>query len=236
MPRIRRIVRLLTLFPIIAIVCCDAARGQAKRRVYIPGQQAIVVDERLSALRAQPDAKAALDQRLRRGRAVGILGAATARSGARYLRVAISRNQRGWVLADAVARLGGTADAVRLMALIETTEDEFTKARLARLLANEFRATAFGPKALRLLGSIAEQAAERLTREAQRRIGDLEPGQNLSRREYFLNYSGLDRYNRLGITFDYDEASNRIVYDGAAYRELLRRYPNSEEAKALRKQ
>jgi hypothetical protein len=49
-----------------------------------------------------------------------------------------------------------------------------------------------------------------------------------------LNYAGLDRYNRIGITFDYDTAAERIVYDGAAYRELLRKYPRSAEANEAR--
>jgi hypothetical protein len=45
-----------------------------------------------------------------------------------------------------------------------------------------------------------------------------------------LNYVGLDRYNKLGITFDYDEASERLLYDGGAYYEILRNYPRSQEA------
>jgi len=225
---------LFFLLLLLVLAVSPFVPAQTKRRVFIPGQRAIVIDERLSALRAQPDVKAGLDQRLRRGRAVGILRAATTRSGARFLRVAISRNKRGWVLAEAVARLGNAADAEKLMKLIEETEDEFTKARLARLFADEFRATALAPKALLLLGAIAEKVAERLTRDAKRRVGDEEPGRGLGKRDYFLNFNGLDRYNRIGVTFDYDEASDRIVYDGAAYRELLRRYPKSEEAKAAR--
>jgi hypothetical protein len=205
-----------------------------RRRLFIPGARAIVIDERLSALRAQPDVKAALDQRLRRGRAVGILGAATTRSGARFLRVAVSRNKRGWLLAEAVARLGSAADAGKLLALIEQTDEDFTKIRLARLFADEFRDPALAPRALATLGATAEQAAERLTRDANRRMGETESAAGLTRRDFLLNFNGLDRYNRLGITFDYDETAGRIVYDGAAYRELLRRYPKSPEAAAAR--
>lgn len=222
----------IPLFLVLAV--SPLVPAQTKRRVFIPGQRAVVIDERLSALRAQPDVKAALDQRLRRGRTVGILGAATTRSGARFLRVAVSRNKRGWMLAEAVARSGNAADAEKLMKLIEETEDEFTKARLARLFVDEFRATALAPKALLLLGSVAEKVADRLTRDAKRRVGDEEPGRGLGKRDYLLNFNGLDRYNRIGVIFDFDEASDRIVYDGAAYRELLRRYPRSEEVTAAR--
>jgi hypothetical protein len=202
----------------------------AKRRVFVSGQRAVVFDERISALRAQPDLKAPLRQRLRRGRVIGILGATKNKSGAHFFRVATSRNTRGWVLADAVARRGNLADAERLMRMIEGTEDDFTKIKLARLCADEYRATRFAPRALLILGMAAEAAAGRLTREAKRRIGDEESIGGLKRRFYFLNYVGLDRYNRIGVTFDYDETEDRMIYDGKAYRELLRRYPRSEEA------
>lgn len=225
-----RSVVVLALVVVMALI----AAAQTRRKVYVPGQRAIVFDERLSALRAQPDVKAALGQRLRRGRPVGILGSTTNKDGARFLRIAVSRNTRGWVLAEAVVRPGHAADAERLMKLIEETKDEFTKARLAKLCAEEFRATKFAPKALMILGAAGENAAERLTRDAKRRTGEDEPSADVRKRYHLLNYVGLDRYNRIGVTFDYDEASDRIVYDGAAYRQLLRRYPRSDEAQAAR--
>jgi hypothetical protein len=227
----------------LAMVAAITATAQSERKVFLPGRRAVIFDERLSALRAQPDIKAQLKQRMRRGRRVGILGAAVAKDGAKFFHVAVSRNTRGWVLADAVIRPGNAADAERLMRLIEDTKDEFTKARLARLCADEFRATNFAPKALMILGGAAEGEAAKLSRDAKRRVGDGDsdagpdtepnagPNARLTRRDFMLNYAGLDRYNRIGVTFDYDAASDRIVYDGAAYRELLRRYPRSAEAK-----
>jgi len=220
----------------LALVAALAATAQSRREVFVPGQRAVVFDERLSALRARPSIKAPLEQRLRRGRRVGILGAGAAKDGAKFFRVAVSRNTRGWVLADAVIRPGNAADAGRLMKLIEETEDEFTKARLAKLCADEFRSRKIAPKALMILGEAAEGAAARLSRDAKRRVGDDDPdaGLNagLTKRDFMLNYAGLDRYNRIGVTFDYDATSDRIVYDGAAYRQLARRYPRSAEAKA----
>lgn len=208
--------------------------AQTKPKTFVPGQRAVVIEERLSALRTQPDVKAPLAQRLRRGRAVGILGARKGKDGQQFLRVAVSRNTRGWLLAEAVVRSGSAADAERLLKLIEETNDDFVKARLARLCADEFRATRQAPRCLLLLGEAAEHAAERLTRDAKRRVGDEEPSAGLSKRDYFLNFAGLDRYNRAGVTFDYDEAAERIVYDGEAYRELLRRYPKSSEAQTAK--
>lgn len=218
----------------LAAVAAVTTTAQSERKMYLPGQRAVIFDERLSALRARPDVKAPLKQRMRRGRRVGVLGANTAKDGLKFFRVAVSRNTSGWVLADAVIRPGVAADAHRLMRLIEETKDEFTKARLARLCADEFRATNFAPKALMILGETAEGAAERLSRDANRRVGgdesDAGPNAGLTKRDFLLNYSGLDRYNRIGVTFDYDATSDRIVYDGAAYGELLRRYPRSAEA------
>ena len=47
-----------------------------------------------------------------------------------------------------------------------------------------------------------------------------------------LNFVGLDRYNKLGVMFNYD--NDRLVYDGAAYREILQKYPHSAEAAEAR--
>src|SRR5215813_11421905 len=160
----------------LAAVAAVTTTAQSERKMYLPGQRAVIFDERLSALRARPDVKAPLKQRMRRGRRVGVLGAGTAKDGLKFFRVAVSRNTSGWVLADAVIRPGDAADAERLMRLIEDTKDEFTKARLARLCADEFRATNFAPKALLILGEAAEGEAAKLSRDAKRRVGEDDPG------------------------------------------------------------
>jgi len=209
--------------------------AQVKRSRNVPGQRAVVIDERLSALRTRPDIKAPLTQRLRRGRVVGLLGLSRGKQGGpRFQYIAVTRNTRGWILAEALVRPGHEGDAERLMKLINEANDDFMRARLARLCADEFRHTAAASQALLALGQAAEHAAERLSREAKRRAGDEDPGAGISKRDYLLNYAGLDRYNRAGITFDYDEAAERIVYDGGAYRELLRKYPRSAEAQEAR--
>jgi hypothetical protein len=190
----------------------------------------VIFDERFSALRTRPDVKAPLEQRLRRGRIVGILGAARSNDGSRFLRVAISSRTEGWILAAAVVRPGKIVDGAKLMQMIEETSDDFTRARLARLCADEFNSTRLAPRALMMLGAAAERAAERLTREAKRRMTGEGPEDLPNRRLYFLNFAGLDRYNRIGVTFDYDPDEDRIVYDNGAYRQLLRRYPRSPEA------
>ena len=204
-----------------------------KRKKTIPGQRAIVYDERLSALRTQPDVKAELVSRLHRDREVGIIGAPRSMNGGpTFYPVAVSRNIRGWIIAEALARPQQGQDAARLMSLIENTKDEFGRARLARLCADQYRGKDLAPRALLMLGQTAEQAATKLLREARKRVSDPDDvlDKRVSERAYVLNYVGLDRYNKLGITFDYDEASERLIYDGGAYREILKQYPRSQEA------
>jgi hypothetical protein len=52
---------------------------------------------------------------------------------------------------------------------------------------------------------------------------------------YFLNFNGLDRYNRQGITFVFDARTKRFRYDGEGWQELVYRYPRSPEAAEARK-
>lgn len=226
-------VRTTFLGIVFLIAFSFTTEAQTRRKTVTPGQRSIVVDERLSALRTQPDVKAPLNQRLRRGRVIGILAAKKSKDGQQFLRVSVTRNTRGWVLAEAVVKSGNSADAERLLKLVDESDDDFIKARLAKLCAEEFRSTPTAPRCLLKLGEAAERAAERLTRDAKRRVGNEEPSAGLSKRDYFLNFVGLDRYNRIGVTFDFDAAADRIVYDGAAYRELLRRYPKSAEANTV---
>ena len=143
---------------------------------------------------------------------------------------------RGWIIAEALARSQQGRDAARLMCLIEATKDEFARARLARLCADQYRGKNLAPRALLMLGQTIELVSTKLSRDARKRVGDPAeaPEKHLSERTYMLNYVGLDRYNKLGITFDYDEASERLLYVGRAYREILKSYPHSPEAAEAR--
>ena len=52
---------------------------------------------------------------------------------------------------------------------------------------------------------------------------------------YLLNYNGLDRYNRQGMTFIYDGREKVFRYDGEGWQELVHRYPRTPEAAEARK-
>ncbi|MFN7946791.1 MAG: hypothetical protein U0Z53_15675 [Blastocatellia bacterium] len=229
--------RLFYLFAfvlLIAVVSPVSAQNSARRNQPGAGQRAVVIDERLSALREQPEVTATLRQRLRRGRIVSISKTASQKGGPAYCLVAVTRRTRGWVLAESLARSGSEQDARRLLKMIEETRDDFIRARLARICADEFSRTASASRALLLLGEAAEAASQRLSREARKRAGtdgeESDSVSRLSRRDYLLNHTGLDRWNRAGIAFSYEADTDGLVYDGAAWRELLRKYPRSDEA------
>ena len=64
-----------------------------------------------------------------------------------------------------------------------------------------------------------------------RRVARRPPKQldkELTQDRYLFNYSGLDRYSRLGLYFRVIDES--FHYDGAAYRRILKSYPRSQAA------
>ena len=88
---------------------------------------------------------------------------------------------------------------------------------------------------LLLYGDAAEEVTEKLSNEAARRLDEEKIAANGAPQfTYFMNYNGLDRYNRQGVKFVFDRSAKRFHYDGAAWRELVQRYPQSPEAAEAR--
>src|SRR5262245_40804398 len=81
-----------------------------KPRIPTGGSVAVVVDERLSALRSKPSVSAPLELRLSRGRFVAIVGSQRSPEGLIFFDVKISRRKRGWLQAGAVVSLSRAAD------------------------------------------------------------------------------------------------------------------------------
>ena len=206
-----------------------------KPRIPTGGRVAVVVDERLSALRSTPALSTELEQRLSRGRFVAIVGSRRSPEGLTYFEVKVSRRKRGWLQAGAVVSLSKAADDDRLLRLVRGSEDFDLIAR-ARIFLNAFPRSSLRPAILRLYAEAAEEAANRLSRDAGRRLNKNEMAAGGAPEfSYFMNYNGLDRYNRQGIRFTFDANTKRFHYDGAAWREILRRYPQSSEASEARK-
>ena len=209
--------------------------AQRKRRPPAGGRVAVVVDERLSALRDAPELSANLLQRLGRGRLVSVTGEREGRGGVTFLRVSVTSRTGGWVQREALVRPARAGDDARLLRLIQGSGD-FDRLARARLFLEAFPRSALRPAVLLILGDAAEEAADKLSREARRRLDprEMEAG-GAPLASYFLNYNGLDRYRRQGVVFDFDGASKQFRYDGAAFREILRRHPDSPEAPEARR-
>jgi hypothetical protein len=233
----RSSVRLASL--VVVVVCALAAvpDGIAQRRSSAPpgGQRAVVVDERLAALRDEPNLSARLLQRMSRGRMVSITGTKRAADGVTFYRVAVTRRTRGWLQSEAVVSPARAGDDERLLRLIRGSED-FDRIVRARIFLDLFTRSRSRPTVLMLYAEAAEAAASRLSREAVRRLDEREMASGGAPLfSYFLNYNGLDRYNRQGIIFVYDRTSKQFHYDGESWREIVRRYPRSPEAAEARK-
>ena len=205
-----------------------------KPRVPPGGHIAIVADERLAALRTSPDTSARLLRRITRGRFVSVRGSNRSRDGLLFYRVFVTRRTSGWLQSDAVIASWHEGDDDRLLRLLDGA-DEFDRVARARIFLDAFPRSPLRPKVLLIYGDAAEEAAAKLSRETERRFERRElPNAGAPEFSYYLNYSGLDRYNRQGVTFTFDRATKRFHYEGWAWREIVRRHANTEEVTAAR--
>jgi len=202
----------------------------AKKRMPPGGRLAVVVEERLSALRDAPNLRAKLIVRLSRGHLVSIRGEKVSRDGVKFYHVALSRRTFGWVQSDAVVVPWRAGDDRRLLTLIENS-DEFDRIARAKTFLDVFPRSPLIPHVLVRYASEADEVAEKLSHDAQRRFARNElPSDGAPEFTYYLNYSGLDRYNHAGVTFLFDRGTKKFSYEGAAWREVVRRFPHSPEA------
>ena len=190
------------------------------------GRLAVDIDERLSALRTTPELNGKLIRRIGRGRLVAVRAVKKTSNGIVFYLVNVSSRTHGWIQREAVAANWRYGDDERFLHLIQSSSD-FDQIVRARIFLNHFSRSRLRPEVLLLLGDAAEQLSDKLTKDAARRIPD-QAGHLES--SFFMNYSGLDRYNRHGVVFVFDHESKRLHYDGAAWRELIRRFPRTPQA------
>jgi hypothetical protein len=217
----------LTLqFSIIFLVLFSTNVTAQKQKTPPGGRIAVVVDERLAAMRNSPELTGKLVRRLGRGRVVAIRQARTGRDGIVFYLVNLTSRTHGWIQREAIVSPSMVGDDRRLLALVREATD-FNRIVRARIFLEHFHRSPLQAEVLLLLGEVAEQSSNKLTQDAMRRISSNHEAPELS---YVLNYSGLDRYNKQGILFVFDAESRRLHYDGAAWREILRRFPRSQQA------
>lgn len=207
----------------------------ARRRAPAGGRVAVVVDERLSALRATPELTGVLLRRMSRGALVAIRGEKRNRDGVVFYRVNVNSRTSGWIQRDALVSPWRAGDDARLLRLIKGSED-FDRIVRARIFLENFKSSGFRPEVLMIYAQAAEDIAGRLSRDASRRLDEKEmTAGGAPVFSYYLNFNGLDRYNRQGITFVFDAREKRFRYDGEGWQELVHRYPRSPEAVEARK-
>lgn len=192
--------------------------------------RAIVVDERLAVLRNAPSLYAKPLQRMRRGRQVTILEQKET-DGVTFYRVVAAPNMPGWVQKEAVAGKFRRGDDERLARLVQSS-DGFEQIERAQIFLENYPASPFRPSLLLLFGDLMEEAALKLSSEAAKRLSRREmAASGAPLHSFFMNYSGLDRYQRLGIGFVFNSNTKLFHYDGAAWREIVAKSPESNEAK-----
>lgn len=198
--------------------------------------KAFVVDDRLSVLRRGADVRSQVVQRLRLGRPVYIIGSSSGVADQpKCYQVNVTRRTRGWIHNSAVAIPGRAGDDKRLLQLAENASDGFDRIALSLLLTDSFRSSPLVPKALLVMAAEAERVAPMLSQRAAKRVATIDQTTaNASLRDYYLNDAVLDRYSKVRISFDFDEAAGQYVYDGWAYRAIIKRFPASEAAKTAR--
>lgn len=212
-----------------------SANTFARKRPPAGGRVAVVVDERLSALRAAPEFAGKLLRRMGRGSLVALRGEKRSRDGVAFYRVNVTSRTSGWIQRDALASPSIAGDDARLLRLINGSED-FDRIARARIFLDNFTSSELRPEVLVIYSQAAEDIAGHLSREAMRRLDAQEMNAGgAPLHSYFLNYSGLDRYNRQGVTFVFDAREKALRYDGEGWQELVHRYPRSPEAAEARK-
>jgi hypothetical protein len=232
--RSHRVSPVLTALVALILLLPFEMSGQ-KRHPPTGGRVAVVVDERLSALRSTPQLSGKLLRRIGRGRLVAIRGAKTSQEGIVFFLVNVTKRTQGWIQREALMSPTNPRDDLKLLNLIKSSA-EFDRIARARVFLDQFPRSPLRSEVLLLLGDAAEEAAARLSRDAARRINkdELQSG-DAPLFSYFLNYTGLDRYNRQGVRFVFDSVTKQFHYEGSAWREILRRYPKSPEAVEARK-
>lgn len=198
------------------------------------GNKAIVIDDRLSLLLSAPSLFAAPVQRMRIGRSVVILEEKTA-DGVTFYKISAPPIRSGWVQSDAVAGTFRKDDDIRLVKLIQANED-FEQIQKIKIFLDLFPKSKLRPAVLLLLGDIMEETAQRVTKDASRKLDRREmAASGAPLHSFYLNYVSLDRYRKLGFGFLYNAETKTIHYDGASWDEIVTKFPDSNEVVEARK-
>jgi len=235
------------IFVIFVLVLCAVESQAQKKRVNATkspstvsarsrevGQTAVVLDETLSVLRVTPSLFADGIQRMRRGREVKILGVTEA-DGVKFFKITAEPKNYGWVQSDAVFGKFRPADEERLARLVQASSG-FEQLEIAAYYFSLYPNSQFRPAILLLFGDLCQETAIRLSKEATSRLDRREMAASAAPlHSYYLNYVGLDRYRKLGITFKFNSTTKLYYYEGGSWVELAEKFPSTPEATEAKK-
>lgn len=189
----------------------------------------IIVDERLSVLRLEPNLYANSIQRMRTGRIVSISGTRQT-DGVIFYRITGGTGKAGWVQAEALIIRNEQRDDERLFRLIQVSKG-FEQLERGQLHLENFPNSRFRSAVLLLLGDIIEEFSVKLSRDAARQLDEREMSSTgAPLLSFFLNHKTLDRFRKIGVNFWFNSATKRYHYNGAMWREILKKFPGSNEA------
>ena len=221
---------ILPLSLALVLVCAFSAGAQKRKPIRDIRKAAVVIDENLSVLRAKPSLFAPSIQRMRRGRRVQIMGSADA-DGVKFYKVSASRRRFGWVQSDAVFARTQASDEERFAKLVQAASG-FDQIELAARFPELYPSSSFRPAILLLVGDLLEDAASKLSRDANSRLSRREmTASGAPLHSFYLNFNMLDRYRKLGAVFLFDSTRRVFHYNGATWAEIIRKHPASVEAK-----
>jgi len=227
-----------------SILVCAAvaafAQAQVKRTAKGPikpreiGSTAVVMDETLSVLRQRPSLFAEPVQRMRRGRVIRILGV-TESDGVKFYKVSAPPSAAGWVQADSVFGKFREGDDARLAMLVRSMSG-FDQIEAAVEFFTLYPNSQFRPALLLLYGDLLEEAAAKLSKDANSRLDRREMAASAAPlHSYYLNYVGLDRYRKLGVVFVFNPSTRQYHYEGSSWAELTKKFPTTNESAEARK-
>ncbi|MGI8494404.1 MAG: hypothetical protein ACR2L1_03695 [Pyrinomonadaceae bacterium] len=239
--------RSLLLFFTIILVFSHSVEAQKKRRPPVPVRRtktvqsppetantAIVVDERLAVLRIEPSLYAKPIQRMRRGRILAISGSREA-DGVTFYRVIVPPNNYGWVQAEAVTGKFKRGDDERLARLIQASSG-FDQIERAVLFLDNYPNSTIRPAILLLIGDLIEENAAKISQDATRKLDKREmAATGAPIYSYYLNYTSLDKFRKLGIDFLFNSNTKTFHYNGASWKEIISKFPSASESTEAQK-
>lgn len=221
------------LLILLLTIGVGTVEAQRSKRAASKDVRAVVIDNALGVVRSAPGYFSETVRRVRCGRELKVLGSRTA-DGALFLKVAVSVRTSGWIQREAVIVRSDKNDETRLLNLALTLRG-FDQIHAARIFLNEFPSSPNRPRMLLLFGDLAEESAARLSAQAGKKLNSASvTALGGPVHGYLLNYAGLDRYRKIGITFFVNPAARKLHYSGTAWREILSKFGSAPEATAAR--